>query len=321
MRFRQFIPYSVLGCGIWVSATIVIGYIFSRSIDTAIKYAGKGAVILGALIVVVVGVVWATRYLRVAENRREAVRRLDEHSWTRWITKLGRRYETQLRFVGNRLTPGGTFGLEFTSLMAVLAVSLFVLVAYIVVVGRDPGPTPGDETAISVAEALHCGFMTGFSKFFTFLGSGAFVWPLTAVCAAALAWRRHWTEVCVLLAGMALITIGFHEIKVAIDRPRPPEPLVGSTGSAFPSGHAAYSVIYVWAATTIVVRLRPGMARATLVVVAGIVLTALVGLSRVYLNVHYLSDVSGGWALGAACFSICAAIGLVVSQLRHNPQQ
>jgi membrane-associated phospholipid phosphatase len=266
-------------------------------------------------------VVWATRYLRVAANRKEAVRWLDDHSWTRWITKLGRRFEPQLRFVGDRLTPGGTFGLEFTSLMAVLSVALFVLIAYLVVIGRDPGPTPGDETAVEVAEALRCGFMTTFSKVITFLGSGAFVWPLTAVCAAALAWRRRWTELCVLLAGMALITIGFHEIKVAIDRPRPPGPLVGSTGSAFPSGHAAHSVIYVWLATTIVVRLRRGLARATLVVVGGIVLTALVGLSRVYLNVHYLSDVSAGWALGAACFSICAAIGLVVSQLRHNPRQ
>jgi undecaprenyl-diphosphatase len=321
MRFRQFIPYSVLGCGIWISAVIVIGYVFSRSIDTAIKYAGKGAVILGALIVVVVGVVWATRYLREAENRKEAVRWLDAHSWTRWITKLGRRYETQLRFVGDRLTPGGAFGLEVTSLMAVLAVALFVLIAYIVVIGENPAPTPGDETANEVADYLRSGFLTDFSKVITFLGSGAFVWPLTGVCAAALAWRRKWTEVCVLLAGMVLIQVGFAEIKTAIGRPRPPDPLIATHGSSFPSGHAAHSVIYVWLATTIVVRLRRGLARATLVIVAGIVLTALVGLSRVYLNVHYLSDVSAGWALGAASFSICAAIGLVVSQLRHNPQQ
>lgn len=120
---------------------------------------------------------------------------------------------------------------------------------------------------------------------------------------------------------MALTVIGFHEIKAAVDRPRPEGGLVGTTGSSFPSGHAAHSVIYVWLATTIVVRLRPGMTRATLVVVAGIVVTALVGLSRVYLNVHYLSDVSGGWAVGAASFSICAAVGLVVAQLRHNPLQ
>ena len=69
------------------------------------------------------------------------------------------------------------------------------------------------------------------------------------------------------------------------------------------------------------VRLRPGMARATRSSSPGSSLTALVGLSRVYLSVHYLSDVSGGWALGAACFSICAAVALVVTQLRHNPSQ
>ena len=122
---------------------IVIGYVFSKSIDTAIDYAGKGAVILGTLIVVVVGVVWATRYLRVKENREEAVRWMDDHAATRWITAFARRHEKGLRLIGDRLTPGGTFGLEFTSLMAVLAVALFVLIAYIVVVEGDPGPTTG----------------------------------------------------------------------------------------------------------------------------------------------------------------------------------
>ena len=42
MRYRAFVPYSILGCGLWSAAHILIGYFFSRSIDTAAKYAGRG---------------------------------------------------------------------------------------------------------------------------------------------------------------------------------------------------------------------------------------------------------------------------------------
>jgi undecaprenyl-diphosphatase len=322
MSYRAFVPFSILGTGLWASAHIMVGYLFSRSIETAGKYAAKGAFLLGLLIAVVVGVIVITRHFRVAANRVAAVRWMEGHGATRWLVVLGRRYEPQLRFVWNRVTPGGTFGLEFTSLMATLAVSLFVLVAYAVVVGRDAGPTPGDLTAIEVVEYLQSGLLTDVSKLITWLGSGVFVWSLTAVCAAALAMRRRWAEVCVLLAGMTIVQVGIHEIKDAVDRPRPPGPAeVSASGSSFPSGHAAHSVIYVWLALTIVLRLRPGMARATAVVVVGIVLTALVGLSRVYLDVHYLSDISAGWALGAAAFSFCGAVALVVSQVRQNPRQ
>jgi membrane protein DedA with SNARE-associated domain/membrane-associated phospholipid phosphatase len=320
MRYGAFVPFSILGTGLWATAHIMIGYLFSRSIETAAEYAGKGAFLLGTLIVVLAGSIFLFRRFRVPENRQAAVRWMDGHAATRWLVVLGRRYRPQLRFLWNRVTPGGTFGLEFTSLMATLAVSLFVLVAYVVLIGRDPGPTPGDETAIEVVGHLHGGLLETLSKVVSFLGSGGFVWALTAVCATLLALRRRWAEFGVLLAGMTLISVGFHEIKDAVDRPRPPDPLVGSSGSSFPSGHAAHSVLYVWLAVTVVLRLRPGMARATAVVTAGIALTVLVGLSRVYLGVHYLSDVSGGWALGAAAFSLCAAVGLVISQVRHNPR-
>jgi undecaprenyl-diphosphatase len=321
MRYRAFVPYSILGTGLWASAHILIGYFFSRSVNSAAKYAGKGAFLLATLIVVVVGAVVLFRHLRVAENRRAAVRWMDQHRLSRWLVALGRRYQPQLRFLWDRLTPGGSFGLEFTTLMAVFAVALFVLVAYVVVIGREPGPTPGDITAMEVAESLHAGWLISFAKVFTALGSGAFTWGLTVVCAAFLLARRRWVELGVLLAGMALISIGIHELKVAVDRPRPPQPLQRSSGSSFPSGHAAHSVLYVWLAVTIAVRLRPGMARGAALISGGIVLTVLVGLSRVYLNVHYLSDVSGGWALGAASFSFCAAVALVISQVRQNPRQ
>jgi membrane protein DedA with SNARE-associated domain/membrane-associated phospholipid phosphatase len=321
MSYRAFVPYSILGTGLWASAHILVGYFFSRSIETAGKYAAKGAFLLATLIVVVAGVVFLTKHFRVAENRQAAARWIDEHAATRWLGVLGRRYRPQLEFLWDRVTPGGTFGLEFTSLMATLAVSLFVLVAYIVVVEGDPGPTPGDTTAFELVEHLHSAFLHGLSRVISFLGSGAFTWGLTAVCAALLATRRRWNELGVLLAGMMLSSIGIHEIKDAVDRPRPETATVGFSGSSFPSGHATHSVLYVWLAVTIVLRLRPGMARATAVVVAGIVLTVLVGLSRVYLNVHYLSDVSAGWALGAASFSFCAAIALVVSQMRKTSPQ
>jgi undecaprenyl-diphosphatase len=318
MRYRGFVPYSILGTGLWASAHILVGYFFSRSIDTAAKYAGRGAFLLATLIVVIVVVVLLVRRFREEESRRAAVAWMERHAASRWLVLLGRRFSPQLRFLWERVTPGGTFGLEFTSLMATLAVALFVLVAYTVIVGGDPGPTPGDMTAMEIAESLRAGWLVDLAKVVTALGSSAVVWPLAAIAAAMLAARRRWAELGVLVAGMLLVFVGVHELKTMVDRPRPGDGLVAVSGSSFPSAHAAYSTFYVWLAVTVVIRLRPGMARGALVIAAGIALSALVGLSRVYLGVHYLSDVSAGWALGAAAFSFCAAIALVIVTVRQN---
>jgi membrane protein DedA with SNARE-associated domain len=318
MRYRAFVPYSILGTGIWASAHILIGYLFSRSIDTAAEYAGRGAFLLGTLIAIVVGSVYLYRRFRVEANRRAAVRWMESHATTRWIVVLARRFQPQLQFLWARVTPGGTFGLEFTSLMAALAVGGFVLIGYISIVSGDPGPTPGDVTAADVADALRTGWLIDVAKAVSVLGSSAVVFPLAGISAALLALRRRWAEVAVLLVGMAIVFAGVHEIKAAVDRPRPDGGLVDASGSSFPSGHAAYSTFYLWLAVMTVMRLRPGISRGAVIVTTGIVLTALVGLSRVYLEVHYLSDVNAGWALGAAAFSLCAAVALTVTTLRQN---
>ncbi len=318
MRYRGFLPYSVLGTGLWASAHILIGYFFSRSIESAASYAGRGFFVLATTIVVVVGAVALYRHFREAENRAAAVASMEGHAATRWLVVLARRFQPQLGFLWQRVTPGGTFGLEFTSLMAVLSVAGFVLVAYTVIVSGDAGPTPGDTTAVEIVERLQAGWLVDLAKAVTALGSPALVGSLALIAALLLAWRRRWAEFGVLVAGIGLIYLGVHELKAAVDRPRPAGGLVAVSGSSFPSAHAAYSTFYVWLAVTIVMRLRPGISRGAAVVAAGIGLAALVGLSRVYLGVHYMSDVNAGWALGAAAFSLCAAVALIIATVRQN---
>ena len=77
-------------------------------------------------------------------------------------------------------------------------------------------------------------------------------------------------------------------------------------------------MFYAWLGVTMALRLRPGPDRRTIAVSAGIALAALIGLSRVYLGVHYLSDVSAGWGLGVAAFAGAAAVALVLSHIRQN---
>ena len=203
------------------------------------------------------------RRFRVEENRRAAVRWMEDARGDALAGRPRRAASSpQLSFLWERVTPGGTFGLEFTSLMATLAVATFVLVAYTVIVSGDPGRPRATQRAIDIAESLRSGLAgrRRQGRHRARLAPRSCL-PLAAIAAAALAARRRWAEVGVLVAGMAIVVVGVHELKDAVDRPRPDGGLVATSGSSFPSAHAAYSTFYVWLAVTIVMRLRPGMAR------------------------------------------------------------
>jgi len=320
MRYREFAPFSILGTGLWSTGLVLAGYFAASSLDAITNAVGKGLLVFAIVVGVAVALFLGYRFLRDPANRRKLVGEMDKRPLLRQLVALGRRLQPQFAFVGRRLTPGG-LGLELTSLLAALSVGLFVVIAYWAVVSGNPGPTPGDQTAINVANDLRTGWLDQAAKIITNLGSGAVTWPLAAVTAAVLAWRRHWMEFWALVVGMVAIILLVHGIKAWTDRPRPPDQLVSAHGSAFPSGHAAYSTLYAWLAITIAIRLMPSLTKRSLLIAAGIALSALIGLTRVYLRVHWLSDVSAGWALGVSCFSAVAAVLLVRAYIRDNPRR
>ena len=161
-------------------------------------------------------------------------------------------------------------------------------------------------------------WLTDVAKVVSALGGTAVLIPLAVIAAVALGARGRTAELGVLIGAIAIILIAVPVLKEIIDRPRPPDGLVSAANQSYPSGHAAHSVFYAWLALTVAIRVRPGWTYGTALMIVGLALTAAIGLSRVYLGVHYLSDVSGGWGLGAAAFAGCAVIAMVVTHLRQN---
>jgi len=114
-----------------------------------------------------------------------------------------------------------------------------------------------------------------------------------------------------------LTYLAVHVTKAAEDRLRPVGELIDTSGSAFPSGHAAYAIAYVALAVAIA-RAVPNWAGRTTLVGGAIVLAAAVGLTRVYLRAHFLSDVVAGWSVAAAIFAFCGMVALIVAFVRQN---
>ena len=322
MPLRRFLPYDVIGAGLWTSTFILLGYIFWQSFSQLVDYAKKGALALGAVIVFVVAIVWLIRWVRDPENRAQArawLERQAERPALRPVARIARplvrRSQRPARFVWDRVTPGD-LGLEFTTLMAVASVGSFLFIGNIISL-QSKTRLAGDTMALNLADDLYSSTGVDVAKAISLLGTLPVAIALVVIGAGLLAWRRHLFQAMLLPLGLALIYAGVHITKNAVERPRPPAPLVDVEGWSYPSGHAAYAAAWVALAVALA-RALPSLASRFTFVTAAIVIGALVGLSRVYLRAHWLSDVGGGWGLGLTVYALCAAAMLVIGYVRNN---
>jgi undecaprenyl-diphosphatase len=137
----------------------------------------------------------------------------------------------------------------------------------------------------------------------TYLGNTGVFWSAVLLFAIGfLAWGR-WRS-AVLLTAIAFVSWQVNEsVKGLVRRPRPEEgvrpPIPVPHSFSFPSGHAQNAMAVYGTAALLAAR---GMRRqwAVLLIAAGMAMALLVGTSRLYLGVHYLTDVVGGWIAGLA---------------------
>lgn len=172
-----------------------------------------------------------------------------------------------------------------------------------------------DDRILAWIERHRAPALTRAAVDLTSLGSSTVVSLLVAVFILVFAMLADWFAVVHLVAssaGAALCVLAF---KGWLERPRPPEAarLVEATGFSFPSGHALLATaLYLTFAILSARHVRTLRQRVVIFSLAALV-SFLIALTRVYLGVHYATDVTSGMLLGAAwaCLVAAGALELV----------
>jgi undecaprenyl-diphosphatase len=174
-----------------------------------------------------------------------------------------------------------------------------------IVAGR--GPTGADRTVTDWFVDLRTPWLTDAVKSVQFLGRSELLLVVVAVAGVLLATRHARSGVVLVLACAGAETM-VDVVKPLVGRARPPVRLwlEATARGAFPSGHALISMT-IALATVAAVGLATGRRPPRWAWAVGTAVSGVVGLGRVYLGVHWITDVLGGWAAGAAWVSLLVA--------------
>jgi acid phosphatase len=192
-------------------------------------------------------------------------------------------------------------------------------VALSVAVTVHPAPFRIDSTVLADLSAARTRPATEFARAVTTAGSPPVTTIVLCVLSALVAWRRR-SVATLVLAGTALLLTGVADstAKRLVGRPRPPiavrVPHVSAGGLSFPSGHTTDATAFLVLAAVL---LAMGSPRQRTIYLSGAWLAAaLVGWSRLYLGVHYLTDVAGSLLLGGC---VVAALTAAVHRWAEPP--
>jgi membrane-associated phospholipid phosphatase len=162
---------------------------------------------------------------------------------------------------------------------------------------------------LALADYLHINARPGTTRLLIFITDYGprVMWVSAVLIALFYAWRRAWLKMVVWIAAFAGGELLNRGLKAWFARPRPvfTDPIIVATFFSFPSGHAMMSIIgYGLLTYFALLRVQNRWARFGIVLVVAIFII-LIGYSRIYLGVHFFSDVVAGYAAGGLWLMAC----------------
>jgi undecaprenyl-diphosphatase len=165
--------------------------------------------------------------------------------------------------------------------------------------------TPGN-----LADPIGPKWLEEMMRDFTALGSTGVLTVMVLAIAGLLAMTRKGHAALLVLASVAGGVLISQTMKWAYARPRPDLVPHGAEvyTASFPSGHSMMSAVVYLTLGALLARTQPDRAVKAYILAMALLLTGLVGVSRVYLGVHWPTDVLAGWTLGGLWALICLSV-------------
>ncbi|SCW59026.1 undecaprenyl-diphosphatase [Paenibacillus tianmuensis] len=163
-----------------------------------------------------------------------------------------------------------------------------------------------DRTYIDWIQSLISPELTVWMKGITELGSFQTLFVLLLVSVSLMVWRKKKWEALFFMVAVTGGALFNQLLKQIFERQRPMlHRIVEETGYSFPSGHSMASIVfYGMLAMLLLMFVKSPVLKLLIAVTAGC-LVIMIGVSRIYLGVHYPSDVAAGFAAGAAWLTVC----------------
>ena len=290
MHYPKFLFFNIAGGVAWAAAFSLLGYFAGNSWDMIKRYLGRFgllAFICGALIIFL--------YFFLTKRRRLIQEKVG------WIDKkMSSQIPKTWEFVKSRFSAGEWYGLNLTT-------GIILLMLAILSFGEIIEDLIDKETLFYMdfriqrfVEGIITPQITRFMVDITNLGGVYFTVIIIGAVALYFIYRRYWWELFTLflVAGVGVMLLII--LKLSFHRPRPAPQIVAAHGYSFPSGHAFLAIIVYGFLIYMAWRLIRGEVLRFIIFSMSFIMIILVGISRVYLNVQWLTDVLGGYAVGTA---------------------
>ena len=219
------------------------------------------------------------------------------------------------QFARARLARGGRYGLGLTLAVAATFVAFGVFVAMLRAFSSAGGVAEVDRAVMAAVRPLVTDALTPWVVALTDSGSTVSLTVLVVLVAGGLLVAQRWWEALQLVAASGVGGLVVRGLKEVFERPRPVDQVIDATGFSFPSGHAFAATVFYGTLLTIVWQVTDRVVWRTAAAVLFPLTAVAIGLSRIYLNVHYATDVVAGFAAGLVWLT---AVYLVVDGVEHG---